>query len=169
MTRLRPRSFYDVLAAVALFLLLAGGGAYAAATIGAADIQKDAVRSYHIKDGQVTHADLALNSVGSLKVFDGALSRADLKPGALPLGALSFDRHLDPGTLDSIGPVRGLTLTFLCATPTASDVHVGWRITRMTGTLPSYTKAPWRSTGSSAMPREPPSCTTSNRSAPRPT
>jgi hypothetical protein len=134
-TRLRPRSVYDILGAIAFFVVIAGGGAYAAATIGASDIRNDAVRSYHIKDGQVTHADLAANSVGNAKESQiTPLSRADFKAGALPLGALSFDRHLDAGEHPTVGPIRGLVVTLLCAT--ASDVHVGLRFTPADGSTP---------------------------------
>ena len=51
--KLRPRSAYDVMAAIAFFIAIAGGSAYAAATIGSSDIKNDAVRSNHIKNGQV--------------------------------------------------------------------------------------------------------------------
>jgi hypothetical protein len=49
MRRFRPRLTYaNVVASLALFVAL-GGTTYAAATIGAGDIKKDAVRSKHIK------------------------------------------------------------------------------------------------------------------------
>ena len=41
----------------AIFIAL-GGSAYAAATIGSKDIQDNAVKSKHIKDGQVKDADI---------------------------------------------------------------------------------------------------------------
>jgi hypothetical protein len=47
------------LGALALFLVLAGGGAYAAGKIGSSDIAKNAVRTKHIKNGAVTRAKLA--------------------------------------------------------------------------------------------------------------
>jgi hypothetical protein len=46
-----------VIAVIALVLAL-GGGAYAAARIGAKDIERGAVRSYHIKDGTIARRDL---------------------------------------------------------------------------------------------------------------
>ena len=58
MRRFRPRLTYaNVVATLALFVAL-GGGAYAAVTIGPSNIQNDAVRSRHIKDGEVKNADL---------------------------------------------------------------------------------------------------------------
>lgn len=56
--RRRP-SYADVMSTIAVFGVLAGGGAYAAGTIGGDDIQSNAIRSNHIKNGQVKDADLA--------------------------------------------------------------------------------------------------------------
>jgi hypothetical protein len=76
---------------LALFVAL-GGSAYAAATIGPANIQNDAVRSRHIKDGQVKNPDLAANSVGTGKVIDGSLLKQDFKAGQLSaMGPASGD------------------------------------------------------------------------------
>ena len=73
---------------LALFVAL-GGTTYAAATIGARDIKDNAVRSRHIKAGQVTKADLAGNSVGTRKVIDGSLLKQDFKAGQLPSPGVS--------------------------------------------------------------------------------
>jgi hypothetical protein len=48
LAQLRPRSAYDVMAALALFLVIAGGTAYAANTVFSSDIV----------DGEVKVADL---------------------------------------------------------------------------------------------------------------
>ena len=122
MPRLRPRSGYDVLALVAFFISVAGGGAYAAATIGAGDIRNNAVHSNHITDGEVKSADLAPNSVGSGKVIDGTLLRQDFKAGQLPRGAVSFDTHLGDGKHLTMPAVNGVVLLLICNT--ASDAHV---------------------------------------------
>jgi hypothetical protein len=74
------------MAAIAFFVVVAGGSAYAAATIGAGDIKNDAVRSRHIKNGEVKNPDLGANSVGSAKVIDGSLLKRDFKAGQLPKG-----------------------------------------------------------------------------------
>jgi hypothetical protein len=84
--KLRPRSAYDVMAAIAFFIAVAGGSAYAATTIGASNIKNDAVRSRHIKDGAVKSPDLAANSVGTGKVTDGSLLAQDFNAGDLPKG-----------------------------------------------------------------------------------
>src|SRR4051812_31832502 len=82
--RLRPRSAYDVMAAIAFFIAIAGGTAWAADTIGSSDIidgsiLTDDVRgnaatptqgkingtltTYDIRDRTLTHGDYALGSV----------------------------------------------------------------------------------------------------------
>ena len=58
MSAIRSRlTFANVMASIAVFGVLAGG-AYAAATIGPNDIKKDAVRTKHIKNGEVGARDL---------------------------------------------------------------------------------------------------------------
>jgi hypothetical protein len=80
---------------LALFVAL-GGSAYAAATIGPSNIQNDAVRSRHIKNGQVKNPDLAANSVGSGKVIDNSLTGADIKESTL--GTVPNATHADSAT-----------------------------------------------------------------------
>ena len=88
--QLRPRSAYDVMAAVAFFIAVAGGSAYAAATIGSGDIKSNAVLSRHIKDGAFKTPDLAGNSVGTGKVIDGSLLGRDFRPGQLSSAASHY-------------------------------------------------------------------------------
>jgi hypothetical protein len=96
MRRFRPRLTYaNVVASLALFVAL-GGTTYAAATIGAGDIKKDAVRSKHIKNGEVKSEDLRPALLASLKLHcpSGLLRAADicvefsLRPAAGWLGAV---------------------------------------------------------------------------------
>jgi hypothetical protein len=60
--RIRDHLRRNAYGLVALFIVL-GGGAYAAAKIGPNDIAKNAVRSKHIKNGQVKKADLGAGAV----------------------------------------------------------------------------------------------------------
>ena len=66
-------TYANVMATIAVFGLLAGGGAYAASKIGASDIAKNAVRSKHIKK----------NAVKTPKIADGAVTAPKLA-GQLP-------------------------------------------------------------------------------------
>jgi hypothetical protein len=81
--RLRAHFRQQFVGYLALFVAL-GGTAYAAATIGPAQIKNDAVRSRHVDDGEVKNADLGANSVATGKVRNGTLLRKDFKAGQLP-------------------------------------------------------------------------------------
>ena len=65
---------------LALFLVLAGGTAYAANTIGSSDIINESILSQDLKNGQVTVADIATNAVGSVEIANGQVTRSDLVP-----------------------------------------------------------------------------------------
>jgi hypothetical protein len=67
-----------VISYLALFVALSGT-AWAAATIGADDIKRNAVRSKHIKKKQVKKSDLNTNSVGSGKVIDNSITGTDVR------------------------------------------------------------------------------------------
>ena len=60
-SRMSVPSHATVAAYLALFGVIAGGSAYAAATIGSDDIKKNAVLSKHIKADQVKASDIAGN------------------------------------------------------------------------------------------------------------
>jgi hypothetical protein len=63
---------------VAIFIAL-GGSAYAAATIGSKDIKPDAVRSKHVKDGQIKSPDIDPAALQGLDAasLDGAILISD--------------------------------------------------------------------------------------------
>ena len=68
MKRIREHLTYgNVMATIAVFGVVAGGGAYAASKIGPRDIAQNAVRSKHIKNGQVRTQDLA-KSIPAIRV-----------------------------------------------------------------------------------------------------
>lgn len=121
--KLRPRSAYDVVALLALFVAL-GGTTYAAATIGAGDIKDNAVRSRHIKDAQVKNSDLAANSVATGKVIDHSLLKRDFKAGQLPKGdtgpqgpgAVSLDGQVELNDFDHqvVRTIDGIDVEVFC-------------------------------------------------------
>ena len=80
-----------MISVIALFIAL-GGSAYAVATIGKGDIKENAVRSKHVKDGQIKPADL----------------NADALDGS---AVLTSRFHVQGGTFDQptvYGPVSGM-------------------------------------------------------------
>jgi hypothetical protein len=81
--RLRPRSIYDVMAAIACFASLATGAAYAADTIGSSDIIDESIQSQDLKNFQVKRADIDASAVTSNKIADGGVTTADLADGTV--------------------------------------------------------------------------------------
>ncbi len=86
--KLRPRSIYDVMAAIACVVALMGGTAYAANTIRTGDIVDNEVFTTDVRDdtlgfGGLTHSDLGPASVRGSEVQDGSLSSPDVSNGSL--------------------------------------------------------------------------------------
>jgi hypothetical protein len=86
--RLRPRSIYDVMAAIACFGVLLGGTAYAANTIGTGDIIDNQVTTADVRDdnlgfGGLVSQDLAAGSVRASEIADGQVFGIDVANGAL--------------------------------------------------------------------------------------
>ena len=77
LSKLRPRSAYDVMAALSLFIVL-GGTSYAVSTgsIDSREIKNNTVRSKDIRNNQVRSKDVRRS-----------LLKKDFKPGQLPAGA----------------------------------------------------------------------------------
>jgi hypothetical protein len=104
--RLRPRSAYDVLAVLALFIAVGTGGAYAANTIGSSDIIDESIQSADIKNGQVTFVDVQPNSIGTVRLQNGGVATADLKDGAVDSSKVLNDSlGGDDVNESSLGPV----------------------------------------------------------------
>ncbi len=68
---------------LSLFLVLAGGVAYAANTIGSGDIIDDSVRSVDLRNNDVRSADILDGSLRSVDVFDGSLTGTDVDESTL--------------------------------------------------------------------------------------
>jgi hypothetical protein len=88
LAKLRPRSIYDVMAAIACFVALAGGTAYAADTIGTSDIIDNQVFTTDVRDdnlgfGGLTHPDLGTGSVRSSEVLNNSLTGNDITADAI--------------------------------------------------------------------------------------
>jgi hypothetical protein len=93
LAKLRPRSAYDVMAALALFLVIAGGSAYAANTIFSEDIVDGEVKTPDLGSGAVTRNKIGNgevirdkinnNAVNDAKVADDTLKGADIDDNTL--------------------------------------------------------------------------------------
>jgi hypothetical protein len=92
--KLRPRSVYDVMAAIACFGVLAGGSAYAAATITGADVVNDSLTGEDVQgrggsapvNGSLTSAEIggqAANPATGTPFVEGTLTQWDIKNGTL--------------------------------------------------------------------------------------
>src|SRR3954453_5335562 len=89
----------NVVAYLALFIALGGTSAYAASTIGSADIIDDSILTQDLKNGQVKSQDLAADAVGSTKIVDDNILGRDIRnqtvtgfdiaPGAIGPAALA--------------------------------------------------------------------------------
>ena len=110
MTRFLPVAF----AAFALFLVSLFGYAM---TVGPNDIQKNAVRSKHIKNGQVKSKDIKNDTVKGKDIRDGTIKTKDLANEAVnatkiesgAVGATELNPSVRPGgTLPSGITLRGL-------------------------------------------------------------
>ncbi len=88
-TRIRERLTYaNVMSTIAVFGVLAGGGAYAASKIDSGDIKRNAVRSKHIKNGEVKRADLAHRAVSTSKLGNLAVTNPKLADGVVSTAKL---------------------------------------------------------------------------------
>jgi hypothetical protein len=134
LARLRPRLTYaNVTATVALMLALGGAGAYAASKVGSGDIKDNAIRSRHIKNGEVGPKDLS-DSVGTSGVSRKLIDPVAGTPPPVTLAGIdglgkvelactttgaSFEVAKDSG-ISSVGTTFGFTLEEDPANPGAN-------------------------------------------------
>jgi hypothetical protein len=84
LAKLRPRlTFANVISAIALFVALATGGAYAANTIRSTDIVDGEVKTPDLADNAVTTPKIKPNSIGSGRVVDNSLQSVDVANRAI--------------------------------------------------------------------------------------
>jgi hypothetical protein len=80
--RIRARLTYaNVVATLALFIAVSTGGAYAANTIGSADVIDNSLLSQDIKDGEVKAADIGTGQVVGSRIADETIKSADIADG----------------------------------------------------------------------------------------
>src|SRR5215213_3523835 len=117
--KLRSRLTYaNVVATLGLFVAVGTGGAYAANTIGSADIIDGQVKSVDIGNGEVNSADVKDQSLTTFDVstflgadiVDGSLTSADVAPGTFVAGRgqlLSNRIVLTPADVDTLLDIPG--------------------------------------------------------------
>ncbi len=93
--KLRPRSIYDVMAAIACFGVLAGGTAYAADTIGSSDIIDNEIRTADVRNDTLSGGGL-----GSIDIANGEMTTNEIRDDSQPFGGL-FHQDLAAGSVRS--------------------------------------------------------------------
>ena len=105
--RLRPRSIYDVLAALGFFIALATGSAYAANTVFSADIVDGEVKAADIGTAAVREAEIGQGAVDTDELKNDAVTTGKVLNGTLGGGDVSDNSlkgvDIDESTLSSIG------------------------------------------------------------------
>jgi hypothetical protein len=128
--RIKPKLTYANVMVTLLAFVVLGGGAYAAAKIGAGDIKKDAVRSKHIKNGEVRSGDLDQQGIPrDVEIIEGGSgvssanksAQIECPPGKLPIGG-----GADAPTIGATGFVA-LTTSRPAFTTEPPDDFNGWR------------------------------------------
>jgi len=112
--KLRPRSAYDVMAALALFLVVAGGSAYAV-------VAANQVNSASIINGQVKNRDLATNSVGSGKIKPRGVKNSDLGNNSVSTGKVGPNALNGGDIVES--SLLGVNATHLGGIPSNVALH----------------------------------------------
>lgn len=85
-------TYANVMSTIAVFGVLAGGGAYAASKIGSSDIAKNAVRSKHVKKKAIKGSDVKAESIKN------AL-------GVITAGPVALETNAPSRTLARSGPI----------------------------------------------------------------
>jgi len=120
--KLRPRSVYDVLAAIAFVIALAGGTAYAANTVRTGDIVDNEVFTTDVRDdtlgfGGLTHPDLGPGSVRSSEVAQRSLVPTDIAVGGVDSSNIAdqnvISADVGDGTLNDEDIGQGTFIHFL--------------------------------------------------------
>ena len=125
-------SFANVTSVLALVIALGGTSVYAANTIGAGDIKRNAVRSKHIKKNNVKRADIARNAVNGRRIASGAVASSDLKNEAVGAADLATGSVGGLEILDgSVGDAE------LGVVPVWSDVTLAAGWTTFSGNSPA--------------------------------
>jgi hypothetical protein len=100
-------TYSNVVSTLCLFLLLGGGIAYAANTIGSADVINESLRSRDIKNGQVKAKDLTRNAVNGTIVADNTITGDDVDESTLQSAQGNTGATGPQGIVGPPGPSTG--------------------------------------------------------------
>lgn len=136
--RVRPAT---VIAYVALTVAMSGV-AYAAGTIGSADVIDNSLQSVDLRDGYaVKGVDVVNNSLTGADIADNGLTGADVNERSLTgVGRKLFYQNTAPSTTQSfttLGTVAGYTLKASCHVAITGSVAVSVRLKGPAGDLQS--------------------------------
>ena len=88
----RHLTYANVISTLALFLVLAGGAAYAAKvakkSVGPSQLKANAVTTAKIKANSVTTRKIKRNAIANAKIKDGAVESEKIADGSVVLGDL---------------------------------------------------------------------------------
>ena len=110
-------TYANVISTLCLFLILAGGAAYAANTIGSSDVIDESLLSQDVRNGEVKVADVGQGAVATDELANGQVKAADIGAGEVRSGQVANDNltggdiaanslkgvDIDESTLSSIG------------------------------------------------------------------
>jgi hypothetical protein len=119
-------TYANVVSTIALIIALAGGTAYAAATIGSDDVIDNSLKSVDVRDGTLKAVDVADGSLGGADLKDASVGAADLAPGSVSgvvLRARSTGETIVTGTDE--GTATSIPLTKNAWTQRARDLVWG--------------------------------------------
>jgi hypothetical protein len=91
LNRLRPRSVYDVMAAIGMFAALATGGAYAANEWNGSNIQDGTLTGVDIQDLSLGLPDYGANSISTGKLKDQDVRTQDLRDLGVTNSKIAWD------------------------------------------------------------------------------
>jgi hypothetical protein len=124
--KLRPRSIYDVMAAIGCFAALATGTAYAANEWNSSNIQNETLLSEDIKNGTLKAEDYGVGSVSGARIQDNNVTTLDLADGAIfgnDIRNFSFnDEDVGEATAVDLGVTIGSLAANNCVNKTVSGL-----------------------------------------------
>jgi hypothetical protein len=133
LAKLRPRSVYDVLAAVGFFVAVSTGGAYAANTVFSTDIvdgevktpdiANQAVTGPKLKASAVVAGKLADNAVTSPKIIDDAVGAPEIATEAV--GPVELRNIFFVDTVESVPPNGGVAEVVATCSPGSQLISGG--------------------------------------------